>query len=57
MPPADALDVLDDVAPQPAGALGAVRRDDDLVDRRLELGERVLDRLHRAGLDDEALRG
>ena len=34
-----------------------VRRDDDLVDRRLELRERVLHRLHRAGLDDEALRG
>ena len=34
-----------------------VRRDDDLVDPRLELCERVLDRLHRARVDDEALGG
>ena len=50
------LDVLDDVPAHPPGALGRVRRDDDLVDRRLELRERVLRRLHRPGLDDEALR-
>ena len=31
--------------------------DDDLVDLRLELRQRVLDRLDRPGLDDEALRG
>ena len=34
-----------------------VRRDDDLVDRRLELGERVAHRVDRVGLDDEAVRG
>ena len=33
-----------------------VRRDDDLVHRRLELRERVAHRVHRVGLDDEAVR-
>ena len=44
----DPLDVADDVAAHPARALRAVRRDDDLVDRRLELRERVLHGLDRA---------
>ncbi len=50
-----APDLADDVAPQPARLLRAVGRDDDLVDRRLELGERVLHGLHGPRLDDEAL--
>ena len=51
-------DAVDDVPPQPARLL--LRdgwRDDDLVDRRLELGERVADSVDRIGLDDEAVRG
>ena len=42
MPLRGALDLLDDVAAHPARPLGAVRRDDDLVDLRLELCERIL---------------
>ena len=47
---------LDDVAAQPAGALLGMGRDDDLVDLRLELRERVAHRVDRVGLDDEAVR-
>ena len=56
MSPAALRDVADDVAAHPARALLGMRRDDDLGRRRLELDERVLRRLHRARLDDEALR-
>jgi len=49
------LDVLDNVAPGPPGALGAVGRHDDLVHRWLELRKRILCRLHGAGVGDEAL--
>ena len=54
--PGRARDLADDVAAQPARALGRVGRDDDLVRRRLELRERVLRRLQRCRVDDEPLR-
>ena len=50
-----AADAIDDVAPHPAGALLGMGRDDDLVRRRLELAERVADRVDRVGLDDETV--
>ena len=51
----DAAHLLDGVAAQPARLLLRVRRDDDLVG--LELVDRVAERGHGIGLDDDAVRG
>src|SRR5919201_6079261 len=51
----DTADPVDDVLPQPPGLLLWMRGDDDLVDRRLELGERVAHGRHRVGLDHETV--
>ena len=48
--------LLDHVAVQPARPLGRVGREDDLVDRRLELRERIARRVDRAVVDDEPVR-
>src|SRR6476660_8766864 len=48
-----ALHALDHVAPQPAGFLTRVRRDDDLVGTGLELSEGVAERCDRIRLDHE----
>ena len=56
MAPGDLLDPLDDVLAASSRTRLGVGRDDDLVHRRLELGERVAHRVHRVGLDDEAVR-
>ena len=50
-------DAIHDVLAQPAGLLLRVRCEDDLVHRRLELGERVTYRRHGIGLHDEPVRG
>ena len=50
-------DAIDDVLAEPARLLLRVGREDDLVDRGLELSERVAHRRHGIGLDDEPVRG
>ena len=47
---------IDDVPPHPPRLLHRVRRHDDLVDRRLELRDRVANRGHGISLDDEPVR-
>src|SRR5204862_3773254 len=49
-------DLVDEVAAEPAGARLRVRRHDDLVRRRLELGEGVADGVDGVGVDDEPVR-
>ncbi len=51
-----ARDLSDDIAPQPPRPARPVRRDDDLVGGRLELGEGVLHGLDGTCLHDEPVR-
>ncbi len=53
----DAASAVDHVLTEPTGLLLRMRRHDQLVDVRLELGERVADRGDGVTLDDEAVRG